>query len=54
MRVEFEDLGQARFMVMGLGARARVITPVELRDAVAAEIGGMLAQMNEEAAISQP
>lgn len=54
MRVEFEDLGQARFMVLGLGARARVIKPVELRDAVAAEIGGMLAQMNEQAAASQP
>ncbi len=54
MRVEFEDLGQARFMVMGLGARARVIKPVELREAVAAEIGGMLAQMNEQAAANQP
>lgn len=54
MRVEFEDLGQARFMVLGLGARARVVEPAELRDAVAAEIGAMLAQMNEEAAVSQP
>jgi predicted DNA-binding transcriptional regulator YafY len=54
MRVEFEDLGQARFMVMGLGARARVMKPLELRQAVAEEIGAMLTQMNEEAAVSQP
>ncbi|KAA6462146.1 YafY family transcriptional regulator [Acidobacteria bacterium AB60] len=48
MRVEFEDLGQARFMVLGLGSRARVIAPPELRKAVAEEIGGMLAQMSRE------
>ena len=45
MRVEFEDLGQARFMVLGLGSRARVINPPELSQAVEEEITAMLGQL---------
>jgi len=54
MRMEFEDLGQARFMVLGLGTRARVLQPVELQAAVAEELDGMLAQRSAEPAVSRP
>ena len=54
MRMDFENPDQARFMVLGLGARARVLQPAELRQAVAEEISGMLAEMSGEAEISQP
>ena len=54
MRMDFENRDQARFMVLGLGVRARVLAPAELRLAVAEEINGMLAQMGNEAEISQP
>jgi predicted DNA-binding transcriptional regulator YafY len=37
MRAEFDHREQARFVVLGLGANARVIKPVELRDAIEAE-----------------
>jgi len=54
MRMDFENPDQARFMVLGLGSRARVLKPVELREAIAEEINGMLAQRSAEAAISRP
>jgi predicted DNA-binding transcriptional regulator YafY len=38
VKAEFESEGHARFVVLGLGARARVIEPVELRRSVAAEV----------------
>jgi predicted DNA-binding transcriptional regulator YafY len=54
MRMNFENRDQARFMLLGLGARARVLAPLELRQAVAEEINVMLAQMNSETAVSRP
>ena len=54
MRMDFEDLMQARFMVLGLGARVRVLKPLELRQAVAEEIRGMAAQMSVEPSVSRP
>lgn len=38
VRVGFEDEGQARFVVLGLGSRAEVLAPAELRDAVVADL----------------
>lgn len=37
-RVGFEDEKQARFVVLGLGPRAEVVAPAELRDAVVADL----------------
>ena len=54
MRMEFEHQDQARFVVLGLGARARVLKPLELREAVAEEMKGVLAQMREEWPVSRP
>ena len=54
MQMNFEDLGQARFMVMGLGTRARVLKPVELRKAIEEEIGGMVALIGGAGEISRP
>jgi predicted DNA-binding transcriptional regulator YafY len=54
MRMEFEHLEQARFVVMGLGTRVRVLKPVELRGAIEDEIRGVLSQMSEEAVASRP
>ncbi len=49
MKMEFEHVEQARFVVLGLGMRARVLKPLELRKAVEVEINGMLSQMSREA-----
>ena len=54
MRMDFEDLEQARFVVMGLGTRVRVLKPVELRAAVEEEMRGVLAQMSVEGVVSRP
>ena len=51
MRMEFEHLEQARFVVLGLGTRARVMQPRELRTAVGEEIKQMAAQMRGEDAL---
>ena len=51
MRMEFEHLEQARFVVLGLGTRARVMQPRELRTAVGKEIKQMAAQMRGEDAL---
>lgn len=45
MRANFDDLQQARFLVMGMGARARVLAPVELKQLVESEIGELAATM---------
>lgn len=42
VRVGFEDEEQARFIVLGSGPRAEVLAPVELRDAVAADLAAAL------------
>jgi predicted DNA-binding transcriptional regulator YafY len=54
MRMEFEHIEQARFVVMGLGTRVRVLRPLELRSAVEEEINGVLAQMGSWPVISRP
>lgn len=46
MEVQFEHEEQARFVVLGLGTRARVLRPIELRQTVEAEIAQLAAQMN--------
>jgi predicted DNA-binding transcriptional regulator YafY len=43
MRVDFESEEQALFLVLGLGARARVMEPPPLRERVAAEVQAMSA-----------
>lgn len=53
MHMEFDDLQQAKYVVLGLGIRARVLEPLELRKAVEDEIRLMLAQANEEAGASR-
>jgi hypothetical protein len=54
MQAQFDHADQARFVVMGMGMRARVLKPLELRRAVEEEVNGMLTQMNEEAGVSRP
>ena len=46
MQFGFEHLEQARFMVLGMGARARVLKPVELRKAVEEEVAAMLGHVS--------
>lgn len=38
LRVEFGDIDEARFIVLGLGAGAEVLEPASLRDSLAAEV----------------
>jgi predicted DNA-binding transcriptional regulator YafY len=45
VRAEFDDLEQARFVVMGLGRRARVLAPAELKQLVESEIGELAARI---------
>ncbi len=54
MQAQFDDVDQARFVVLGMGMRAWVLKPLELRRAVEDEIHGMLSQMSREGEISRP
>jgi predicted DNA-binding transcriptional regulator YafY len=54
MQAQFDHADQARFVVLGMGMRARVLKPLELRKAVEEEINGMLLQMSETAGVSRP
>lgn len=47
VRAEFDDLEQARFVVMGCGTKARVLEPVELRERIACEVGEMAAMVDQ-------
>lgn len=44
LRVDFDTVGQARFLVLGLGAGVRVLAPEELRQSVALEAEAMAGQ----------
>jgi predicted DNA-binding transcriptional regulator YafY len=50
VRAEFDDEVQARFVVMGLGARAVVIAPAEFRRTIAEEVRAMARGMADSAA----
>ena len=45
MRINFDDAGEARFIVLGLGAGVDVIAPAELRERIAATITEMFARV---------
>lgn len=45
VRAQFDDLEQARFLVMGSATRARVLEPAELRERIELEIGELAAMM---------
>ncbi len=47
-RVYFDDAEQARFVVMGLGARARVIEPAAFRRRIAAELRTVMKRMQRK------
>ena len=44
-RAEFDDFGRARVVVLGLGTRARVLDPPELREWIKAEVAELAAMM---------
>ena len=50
VRAEFDDLEQARFIVMGSGTRARVLKPLELKQLVESEIEELAATIAAAAA----
>lgn len=52
MEIQFEHAEQAKFVVLGLGTRARVLRPIELRQAVEAEIAQLADRIN--AALNRP
>ena len=54
MRMDFEHMEQARFVVLGLGTRVRVLKPLELRKALHDEIAGVLSMMSEDGKVSRP
>jgi len=45
VRADFDGVDQARFVAMGLGARARVLDPPELRLLIQSEVAGLAAAM---------
>jgi predicted DNA-binding transcriptional regulator YafY len=47
IRVNFNDIDEARFLILGLGAGVEVIEPAELRDRVAATIKAMFARLHD-------
>lgn len=47
MQIQFEHPDQARFVVLGLGIRARVLEPLELRNAVEEEVKQMSLRMRD-------
>jgi predicted DNA-binding transcriptional regulator YafY len=47
MEIQFEHAEQAKFVVLGLGTRARVLRPIPLRQTVEAEIAALAAQMSD-------
>jgi predicted DNA-binding transcriptional regulator YafY len=46
--VDFEDEADACFVVLGLGARVRVVVPEALRDRITAEVAEMIKQSQED------
>jgi predicted DNA-binding transcriptional regulator YafY len=48
LRVQFADAEQARYIVLGLGPRADVIEPPELRERVASDAAAVVARMRTE------
>jgi predicted DNA-binding transcriptional regulator YafY len=49
VRAEFESEWHARFVVLGMGARVRVIEPAELARSVAAEIEAVAKELLNQA-----
>jgi predicted DNA-binding transcriptional regulator YafY len=42
LRVHFEDEEQARFVILGFGARAEVVVPESLRERVTSELSAAI------------
>ena len=52
--VDFDSFEQARFVILGMGRRARVVEPLALQAALAEEIRELAARLDDQVALSRP
>ncbi len=52
--VDFDSFEQARFVILGMGRRARVVEPLALQAALAEEVRALAARLDDQAALSRP
>jgi predicted DNA-binding transcriptional regulator YafY len=52
--VQFEDEEQARFIILGLGQKARVLEPVTLRNRILADAAAVLNDSVAGNAVARP